>query len=157
MNYRNPGKIEFKEKLISTGDGGVYVNFPYNVEEKFGVKGRVPIKVVFEKKIEYRGSLVNMGTRCHIVIVVKDIREKLALSPGDFINVELELDTALRRVILPDDVLTALQKNRKAKEEYEALSYTKQKEYVDWVLEAKKVETRKSRLTIMLCKLDGTA
>ncbi len=47
---------------------------------------------------------------------------------------------------VPDYFTAALKKNRKALANFEAFSYSKQKDYVEWLTEAKSDETRKRRL-----------
>lgn len=46
----------------------------------------------------------------------------------------------------PEDLLAALKKNRKAKACFEAFSPSHQREYVEWIVEAKRAETRGKRL-----------
>lgn len=46
----------------------------------------------------------------------------------------------------PDDLAVALKKNRKAAATYEAFSPSCKREYVEWITEAKRAETRASRL-----------
>ena len=52
----------------------------------------------------YRGSMVRMGTPRHILLILKEIREKLGKGPGDRIRVTVELDDAPRVVVLAVDV-----------------------------------------------------
>jgi uncharacterized protein YdeI (YjbR/CyaY-like superfamily) len=47
----------------------------------------------------------------------------------------------------PDDLAAALKKNKKAAAVYAAFSPSAQREYVDWISEAKREETRANRLT----------
>lgn len=47
---------------------------------------------------------------------------------------------------VPADLKAALAKNKKAAATFEAFSYSHRKEYVDWVTEAKREETRKARV-----------
>ncbi len=49
-------------------------------------------------------------------------------------------------VKLPDDVAAALKKNRKATEFFNSLSFTNKKEYLEWIVTAKREETRKERV-----------
>lgn len=49
-------------------------------------------------------------------------------------------------LILPADLEAALASNRKARATYDAFSYSHRKEYVEWVGEAKRAETRRSRV-----------
>ncbi|KIC96426.1 hypothetical protein OI18_01425 [Flavihumibacter solisilvae] len=47
---------------------------------------------------------------------------------------------------IPEELLSALKKNRKARETFEAFSYSHKKEYVEWIAEAKTEPTREKRL-----------
>jgi uncharacterized protein YdeI (YjbR/CyaY-like superfamily) len=51
-----------------------------------------------------------------------------------------------RALNVPDDLIAALRKNKKALAAWEAFSYSNQKEYVEWITEAKAEETRQRRL-----------
>lgn len=73
--------------------GGAYVEIPFDVKETFG-KGRVPVHATFDGE-PYDGSLVKMGTACHILGIRKDIQEKIGKRPGDAVRVVLrERDAA---------------------------------------------------------------
>lgn len=127
------------------GIDGAYILFPYDVQKEFGSKGRVKVKAVFEN-VEYRGSLVKMGMDCHWIGVSKAIREKIGKSPGDKINVIIQKDEEERTVIIPDDFLKLLKKDSSILLIFEKLSFTHKKEYVNWINDAKKEETRIRRL-----------
>jgi uncharacterized protein YdeI (YjbR/CyaY-like superfamily) len=51
---------------------------------------------------------------------------------------------------VPADVKNALKKNKKAGANFEALSPSHQKEYIQWIIEAKRDETRQKRLNEMV-------
>lgn len=51
-----------------------------------------------------------------------------------------------KEVRLPDDLSAALKKNKREAAFFEALSFTNKKEYVEWVVTAKREETRKERI-----------
>ncbi len=51
-----------------------------------------------------------------------------------------------RRVVVPQDFKSALAKNAKARKTFENFSYSHKKEYVQWITEAKRDETRQRRL-----------
>ncbi len=79
---------EFYAELKKVPDiDGAYVEIPFDVKEEFG-RGRVPVHAVFDGE-PYDGSLVKMGTPCHILGVRKDIREKIKKHPGDTVHVTL--------------------------------------------------------------------
>lgn len=148
----NPlNKISFSALIIQSGRMNAgYIEFPFSVEEIFGTKGQVKVKALIDNKVSYRGSLANMGTGCHILIIVKDIRAKIGKSFGDVIYVELEKDTDERIVEIPDDLLELFTLFPEAKIVFDKMSYTHRKEYIDWLNEAKKPETRERRKLKMI-------
>lgn len=58
----------------------------------------------------------------------------------------MELDTEPRRVRVPSDLAQALADDADAKEAFARLSFTHRREYVEWVQEAKRPETRRRRV-----------
>lgn len=62
-------------------------------------------------------------------------------------------DSKTKAVIVPDDLQKALNKNKKTVEFFNSLSFTGRKEYVMWVVGAKREETRKERITKTIDKL----
>jgi hypothetical protein len=57
------------------------------------------------------------------------------------------VDREKRIVTPPKDLQKRLAKNAKARAAFDALAFTHRKEYVVWILDAKKPETREARLT----------
>lgn len=123
-----------------------YIEFPYDVKQEFDGKGRVKIKAFFDG-IEYRGSLVKMGGPCHIVGIRKDIQKLIRKKPGDKIHVVIEEDLEERIVEIPQDLEELLKTDPSAQTYFQKLSYTHQKEYVQWIESAKKPETRSARIS----------
>jgi hypothetical protein len=66
---------------------GAYVEIPFDVKVEFG-KGRVKVHALFDSE-PYDGSVVKMGTPCHIIGIRKEIRTKINKQPGDTVNVSL--------------------------------------------------------------------
>jgi uncharacterized protein YdeI (YjbR/CyaY-like superfamily) len=58
-----------------------------------------------------------------------------------------------QELIIPDYFTAALRKNKKALAAFEAFSYSHKKEYVEWITEAKREETRQKRIATMLAWL----
>jgi len=94
----------------------------------------------------YRGALVRMGGPQHMLIVIKEIRERIGKQAGDEVEVTLEEDLEPRVVETPTDLRDALAANPQAQSFFETLSYTHRKEYVRWIEEAKREPTRVSRV-----------
>ena len=79
---------EFDAVILKVPDiDGAYIEFPYDVKEEFG-KGRVKVYATFDGE-PYVGSLVRMGTPCHIIGIRKDIRAKINKQPGDIVHVTI--------------------------------------------------------------------
>jgi uncharacterized protein YdeI (YjbR/CyaY-like superfamily) len=87
-----------------------------------------------------------MGEPCHILIVLKEIREKIGKVFGDEVEVTLEEDTQLRVVEVPPDFQQALEQTPIAKSAFEKMSCTHQREYVRAILDAKHESTCHDRL-----------
>lgn len=85
----NLKKYEFDAMIQKEPDhGGAYVEIPFDVKETFA-KGRVPVCATFDGEA-YNGSLVKMGTACHILGIRKDIRAKIGKQPGSYVHVTLQ-------------------------------------------------------------------
>ncbi|MBO9700759.1 MAG: YdeI/OmpD-associated family protein [Sporocytophaga sp.] len=67
------------------------------------------------------------------------------------------IDLVKRVVTVPDDLKKLLNKNKAAKATFENLSFTHKKEFVLWIISAKKEETRTKRLEQALEKLLKTS
>lgn len=139
------GKQHKFTALIESGQGGgAFVTVPFDVEQAFGKK-RVKIKATIDGE-PYRGLLVRMGTPCHILGVLKEIRDKIGKNIGDPVQVVVEEDLDPRVIEIPKDLQKLFKANPEAESFFEKLSFTHQKEYVKWIEDAKKEETKQSRL-----------
>jgi uncharacterized protein YdeI (YjbR/CyaY-like superfamily) len=87
-----------------------------------------------------------MGGEHHILIILKGIREQVGKTFGDEVKVVVEADTEPRRVEIPEDLMKEFKKNKDAKALFDKLAYTHQREYVRWIEEAKREETRANRI-----------
>jgi uncharacterized protein YdeI (YjbR/CyaY-like superfamily) len=96
--------------------------------------------------VPYRGTLTRMGTECHVLGIRKEIREQVGKTFGDEVEITVEEDTEPRVVKTPADLIQALETEPDVKAFFEKLPYTHQKEYVTWIEEAKKDETRQRRI-----------
>lgn len=60
---------------------------------------------------------------------------------------------ANRELTVPDCLTTALRKNKKARATFEGFSYSHKKEYVEWITEAKREDTRERRIATTIAWL----
>lgn len=137
-------KHTFTAIIQNAGGGGAFVEVPFDVEAAFGSK-KPKVKALIEG-IPYRGTLVRMGTECHLLLILKSIREQAGKTFGDEVKVTVELDDEPRVVEIPSELKKALAKEKEAKAIFAKLSYTHQKEYTAWIAEAKREETRQARV-----------
>lgn len=122
-----------------------FIEFPFDVEQEFGVKSRVKVKAKIDG-VEYRGSLVKMGYNCHLLGITQEIRKRINKNIGDTVYIELQKDEEERIVEIPKDFQLILDKSDAIKNFFNSLSYTHRKEYVRWIESAKKEETRAERI-----------
>ncbi len=149
--YKNPGPIRFTaviKRNATVVNSSAWVEFPYDLKETFGVGNLVPFKATFDERVTYRGSLAKMGGPSAMILLRKDVRAKLGKNPGESIDVVVELDDKPRELTVADDIKKALQTNGHW-QKFEKLAYTHRKEYVQWIEEAKKPETRSQRIEKM--------
>jgi len=134
----------FTVVIENAGDGGAFVRVPLDVEKVFGKK-RVPVQATIDGE-PYGGTLVRMGGPDHILIILKEIRQKIGKSFGDSVAVTLEEDTAPRSVEVPPDLAQAFKQEPEAGAIFQRMAYSHQREYVRWIDEAKRPETRQKRV-----------
>ncbi|MCC6724803.1 MAG: DUF1905 domain-containing protein [Saprospiraceae bacterium] len=120
------------------------IPFPFDLKETFGKKA-VKVKITYDG-IEYRGLLKSMGGDCVFCLIRKDIREQLGKWPGDSVRVTVQEDAEERTITIPPDFQQLMDETPGIKAIFEGFSYTCKKEYVTWITEAKRPETRQNRL-----------
>jgi hypothetical protein len=136
--------LKFQAIIEDAGNGGAFIRIPFDAQALYSKK-RVKVKALIDG-ILYRGSLVRMGTDCEILSILKSIREKVGKSIGDKVEIVLEKDSEERVVQVPEDLTRSLANNPPAQTLFNKLSYTHKKEHVQWVEQAKRLETRQHRI-----------
>lgn len=129
-----------------------FIAFPYDVRKTFGTNGMVKVRATFDGH-PYRGVLANMGTKHHVILVRKDVRNAIGKQVGDTVEVTIERDVIERTVEIPEDLGKLFNRNKKLKDFFDSLSYTNRKEYVQWITSAKRINTRQNRVALTIEKL----
>jgi len=95
----------------------------------------------------FRTRLVKVSDLGSKKAMAADIKKAMALNEAG-----VTLPRARRRpakpAAVPDDLAAALQKNQKAQAAFEKFSPSHQREYAEWITQAKRAETRARRLQI---------
>lgn len=132
----------FTTTIVRDGSA-CYVPLTFDPRDVFG-KVRVPVKVTLNG-YTYRTTVAAMGgPPC--VPLRRSHREAAGLQGGETIEVRLELDSEPRIVRPPADFVRALKAAPPAWDRWRELSFTHQREHVEWLEEAVKPETRARRL-----------
>ena len=116
---------------------------PFDLEDAFG-RARPPVKVTVRGHT-WRTTPGVYGGVGHIV-VNRAVKAATGVDAGDRVRITMELDTEPRRVTVPADLRAALAADPVAKTAFTKLSFTHRREYVEWVEEAKRAETRARRI-----------
>jgi bacteriocin resistance YdeI/OmpD-like protein/uncharacterized protein DUF1905 len=116
---------------------------PFDLEAAFGRK-RPPVKVTIRGHTWRTTPGVYDGVA--YIGLNKDVRAAAGIDAGDRVRVSIELDTEPRTVTVPDDLRSALAGDDAARAAFEKLSYTHRREYVEWIEEAKRPDTRARRI-----------
>jgi Bacteriocin-protection, YdeI or OmpD-Associated/Domain of unknown function (DUF1905) len=116
---------------------------PFDLREAFG-RARPPVRVTIRGHT-WRTTPGVYGGVGHIV-VNRDVKAATGVDAGDRVRVTMELDTEPRRVTVPADLRAALAADPEVEKAFAKLSFTHRREYVEWVEEAKRPETRARRV-----------
>lgn len=115
-------------------------------------KVRAPVRVTVNG-YTFRSTIASMGGKI-CVPLRKSNREAAGLKGGETLDVTLKLDTEERTIEMSPALSKAL--TPQARKQWDTLSYTRQREYVEAINNAKKVETRARRIGKILAELDSS-
>ena len=149
-----PGDGPFKFRIRLQGVPGyeaAAVKPPFDVPKVFGTKARVPIRGTVNG-FQFRTSLCNMGDG-HFFVVNKAMRDGAKVNAGDMADIIIERDLEKRVVEVPAYIKKAIAANRAAQATWDSLSFTHKKEWVRAIQEAKREETKKTRMEKMMTAL----
>jgi hypothetical protein len=134
--------VEFRTTVELGGKTATGLRVPDDVVDALGGGKRPPVQVTVGG-YSYRTTVAPMGG-AYFVPLAAEHREAAGLAAGQEVDVRLELDTAPRETALPDDLDAALDED--ARTFFSTLAPSHRKEWVRWVEEAKKPETRAARV-----------
>jgi bifunctional DNA-binding transcriptional regulator/antitoxin component of YhaV-PrlF toxin-antitoxin module len=133
------------------GDGNhASIHVPDEVLAELGANRRAPLKVTIGGHT-YRSTATAVNGECRVVFPQAD-RDAAGAKAGDIVMVELELETGHREVELPAELEAALTAAG-LRDVFEALTYSKRREFARQVAEAKAAETKAKRVEKVLAAL----
>lgn len=83
----------------------------------------------------------------YLIGLRREVREAAGVAVGDTVEIEVAADLGERTVEVPDDLAAALDAEPAVRAAFDALAYSHRKEFVRWVSEAKREQTRASRVS----------
>jgi Bacteriocin-protection, YdeI or OmpD-Associated/Domain of unknown function (DUF1905) len=137
--------MRFRATVQLNGKTATGIEVPDAVVAGLGQSQRPPVRVTIGG-YSYRTTVARMAGRSLISLSAEN-RAAAGVAAGDEVDVDLELDNAPRQVEVPSDLAAALGQDDAARATFEALPYSHRKEWVRWVTEAKKPDTRTTRIT----------
>ena len=143
--------MRFRAELKSNGKTAAGFEVPDQIVDDLGGGGRPKVKVTIGG-YEFRTSIARMGDR-YMLGVSNERRAEAGIAAGETLDVEVELDTAERRVEIPVDLAMALAAAPEAKAFFDSLSFSKQQWHTVQVTSAKKPETRANRVATSVAML----
>src|SRR5882672_12909724 len=117
--------MKFTTTLLTAGKTATGIQVPEEIVEALGHSKRPPVKVTING-YTYRSTIAVMGGK-FMIGVSAEVRQAARVKGGDKVNISLELDLGPRELDLPAALKKALEKNPKAKKNFEGLSYSNKK------------------------------
>ena len=136
--------MTFTATLDLHGKTATGIAVPEEVVAGLGAGKRVPVNVTING-FTFATTVAPYNGQ-YLIPVSATIREQAKVAAGDVLEVGLAVDTSERTIAVPDDLATAFKGSTSARAFYDSLSLSHQRAYVDWIEQAKKPETRASRV-----------
>ncbi len=145
--------VTFTGVLEPARQGGAVVTLPPHVIAALGGT-RVRVRGTFAG-LEFASSTMPTGAGGAVLGVHKATRERAGVDFGAQVEIVVARDDRARRVEVPPALERALQADPEARQAFERLAPTHQREYARWVAEAKREETVQRRVERTLARLHG--
>jgi hypothetical protein len=136
--------MRFHTTLLQAGGTATGIRIPDEIVESLGAGKRPPVRVTING-YTYRNTVAVYGGE-YLVGVSAEHRAGAGVAGGDAVDVDIELDTGPREVMVPADLAAALDAEPDARRTFDGLSYSNKSWHVLQVEGAKTDETRQRRI-----------
>ena len=135
----------FKAKVQAKGPNKAwsFIDIPLDVEKAFGAKGRVSVKATLGKET-FHTSIFPNGNGTHHLMFNRAMQKASGAADGDMVAIKLERDKGEEPEI-PAPLKAALKADAGAAAKFKALTPAGRREYIAWIMSAKREETRVER------------
>ena len=136
--------MRFRATIQLNGKTATGIPVPAKVVEELGKGKRPPVQVTIGTHT-YRSTVAAYGD-VFMLPLSAEHRTAAGVSAGDVVDVDVTLDTAPRKVEVPEDFAAALAAEPAAEAFFGGLSYSLQRWHVESIDGAKAAETRQRRI-----------
>lgn len=137
--------VSFRAVVESARGGGHVVEVDPDVAGKLGAKHRTRVRGTLDDA-EYRSNLISIGGRL-VLGVHKATLQAAGGDTGDTVRVTMAIDAEpLPNDEVPELLARAMKKNARARRAWESMPPSHRRQYVGFITEAKRDETRERRV-----------
>ena len=136
--------MRFRTTILAAGKTAAGIRVPEEVVASLGAGKRPPVLVTING-YTYRNTVAVMGGE-YLIGVSNEHRTASGLTPGEEVDVELQLDTAPRVIAVPPAFQAALDADPAAQAMFTNLSYSNKSWHLLQVEGTKNEETRQRRI-----------
>ena len=146
--------MKVRTVIHGTGKTAAGIHLPADVVEALGQGRRPPVRATING-YTWRSTIAVMGGE-YWLGVSNDVRAQAGVEAGQEVELELEVDTEKREVVVPADFAAALDGDPGARAFFDGLSYSNKRRFVLSIDHAKTPETRERRIAKSVAQLrDG--
>ena len=143
--------MKFSDILQHTGYN-YYIPLPERYSRQFPQKGYIPVCGTINN-VEFIGKLAPRKPNKHVLYLHYDIRIKTGIKEGDKVEACIEYDPVSRDIPIPDDIELILRENKRNWNHFLQLSPSRRNEFLSYVIEAKRPETRLKRIELVIKRI----
>lgn len=136
--------MRFRTTVQLEGRTATGLPVPREVVADLG-ESKKPAVTVTLNGFTYRSTIASRGGQ-YLIPVSAEIRKQSAVSAGDEVDVEVELDTAPREIVIPADFAERLAAEPTVQAFFDTLSYSNKSVHTLAIEQAKTAETRARRV-----------
>ena len=143
---------EYLLKKMTAKGGWTYTLIPEIPPDKHAWFNWVQVRGTIDGYPIKQYKLMSAGNGSLFLPVKASIRKKIKKEEGDWVHIILYRDDSPLEI--PDEFLVCLLDAPKAHTFFETLSDSNKKYYIDWILEAKQLETKVNRMAKTIERLE---
>ena len=136
--------VRYRTEIFGSGGTTTGIPVPDEVLEALGGGKRIPVAVTIGSHT-YQSTVTPYQGRV-LISLSSENRAAAGVAAGDEVEVTLTRETGPRTVEVPEDLRGAVDEDSQASAFFASLPPSHQKAYVTWITDAKKEETRRSRI-----------